>query len=162
MIENGATTIWELWQNKTGPSMNSHNHPMFGSIGTWFYSALAGINYDPERPGYERIRIEPQAARDLRWASGSIETLRGTVASAWSRTEREFRLEAVIPVSSEAEIHLPKLNLANVVVRESGRVVWRENAYQSGAPGLRGARQTPGAVIFQAGSGRYVFELTGE
>jgi len=162
MLERGATTLWELWQERTGPSMNSHNHPMFGSIGTWFYSALAGINVVPEKPGYERIRIEPQPARDLRWASGSLETLRGAVSSSWSRTERSFGLEVVIPVSSEAEIHLPKLNLNNVVVRESGRVVWRENAYQSGAAGLRGARQTAGAVIFQAGSGRYVFELAEE
>jgi alpha-L-rhamnosidase len=26
MAEHGATTMWELWQEKTGPSMNSHNH----------------------------------------------------------------------------------------------------------------------------------------
>ncbi|MBU1187109.1 MAG: family 78 glycoside hydrolase catalytic domain, partial [Acidobacteria bacterium] len=44
MIVSGATTLWELWQNKTGPEMNSHNHPMFGSVGAWFYRALAGIN----------------------------------------------------------------------------------------------------------------------
>jgi hypothetical protein len=34
MIENGATTLWEIWQNKTGPGMNSQNHPMLGSVGT--------------------------------------------------------------------------------------------------------------------------------
>lgn len=162
MIERGATTLWELWQERTGPSMNSHNHPMFGSVGEWFYSALAGINYDAERPGYERIRIQPQVVRDLRWASGSIETLRGTVASSWQRAERSFRLEVAIPVGSEAEIHLPKLNLGGVVVKESGQVVWKESTYQSGAAGLRGARQTRDAIIFQAGSGRYVFELSGE
>ena len=50
--------------------MNSHNHPMFGSVGAWFYSALAGINPDPVAPGFQRIRIEPQVVRDLRWASG--------------------------------------------------------------------------------------------
>jgi len=162
MIERGATTLWELWQERTGPSMNSHNHPMFGSVGAWFYNVLAGINLVPEQPGYERIRIQPPAVRDLHWASGSLETLRGTVLSSWQRTERSFRLEVVVPVGSEAEIHLPTLNLANVVVRESGRVVWKGDAYQAGAAGLRGARQTPGAVIFQAGSGRYRFELEGE
>ena len=64
MVEHGATTLWELWQDKTGPSMNSHNHPMFGSIGAWFYEALAGINFDDQEPGYRRIRIAPQVVRD--------------------------------------------------------------------------------------------------
>jgi alpha-L-rhamnosidase len=161
MIENGATTLWELWQNKTGPSMNSHNHPMFGSVGAWFYNALAGINLDPARPGFERIRFEPQAVRDLRWASGSLETLRGAVSSSWARSDDSFRWEVVIPVGSEAELHIPKLGLSAVVVKESSRVVWEKDAYQPGAPGLSGARQTDRAVIFQAGSGSYVFELTG-
>jgi len=43
MIQNGATTLWELWQKREGPSMNSHNHAMFGSIGGWFMTDLAGI-----------------------------------------------------------------------------------------------------------------------
>jgi alpha-L-rhamnosidase len=161
MIERGATTLWELWQEKTGPSMNSHNHPMFGSVGAWFYSALAGINLDPERPGYERIRIQPQPARDLQWASGSLETLRGSVVSSWRRSPDSFRLEVAIPVGSEAEIHLPQNHLDPVVVKESGRVVWKDNAYQPGAPGVTGARQTADAVVFEVGSGTYVFELTG-
>jgi alpha-L-rhamnosidase len=86
MIANGATTLWELWQNKTGPSMNSHNHPMFGSVGTWFYQALAGINVEPDGVGYRRIRIEPQIARDLAWASGTVETVRGMVSSSWTHS----------------------------------------------------------------------------
>ena len=162
MIERGATTLWELWQERTGPSMNSHNHPMFGSVSAWFYNALAGINLDPARPGFERIRIQPTPARDLRWASGSLETLRGTIVSSWNRAEKSFRLEVTIPVGSEAEIHLPKLGLSGITVRESGQVVFRNDAYQPGAAGLRGARQTASAVIFDAGSGSYVFELTGE
>lgn len=159
MIERGATTLWELWQEKTGPSMNSHNHPMFGSVGAWFYTALAGINLDPERPGYERIRIQPQPARDLQWASGTLETLRGTVASSWRRATDSFHLEVTIPVGSEAEIHLPLSDPDAVVVKESGRIVWKDKAYQPGAPGLTGGRQAAGAVIFQTGSGSYVFDL---
>jgi len=48
-----------------------------------------------------------------------------------------------------------------VVVKDGQRVVWKENAYQPGSPGLSGGRQTPGAIILQAGSGHYVFDLTG-
>ncbi len=79
MIENGATTLWELWQLREGPSMNSHNHPMFGSVGSWLYKALAGISLAPDAIGFEKIRIAPQMVRDLRHAAGSVETYRGTV-----------------------------------------------------------------------------------
>ena len=73
MVEHGATTMWELWQEKTGDAMNSRNHPMFGSIGAWFYEALAGINFDEKQPGYKSIRIQPQVVGDLNWASGNVE-----------------------------------------------------------------------------------------
>ena len=161
MIENGATTLWELWQNKTGPSMNSHNHPMLGSIGAWFYTALAGINADPKSPGYARIRIEPQVVRDLQWASGSIDTLRGTVSSSWSRTPQSFRLEVTIPAGSTAEIHIPKLNLADLTILEGNRPVWQNGAYVAGIPGLAGARDAGGDIVLEALSGSYAFESIG-
>lgn len=161
MIENGATTLWELWQNKTGPSMNSHNHPMFGSIGAWFYKALAGIELDEQAPGFQRFRIVPGAVRDLTWASGETETLRGQVLSRWSRTAEGIRLEAAVPVGSRAEIHLPKFNWQEIEVTESGRTVWKGNQYVPGAEGIAAGRQTPAAIIFEVGSGRYSFELRG-
>ncbi len=33
MLANGATTLWERWELLTGGGMNSHNHPMLGSVG---------------------------------------------------------------------------------------------------------------------------------
>jgi alpha-L-rhamnosidase len=162
MIENGATTLWELWQNKTGPSMNSHNHPMFGSVGAWFYNALAGINPDPQAPGFERVRIQPRVVRDLAWASGSIETLRGTLAASWQRTGSGLRLQVTIPVGSTAQIVIPKLGLNEVVIQESGQVVWKNSAYQPGVAGLSAAVDNKGEVILIAGSGSYDFELSGQ
>ena len=159
MLEQGATTLWELWQNKTGPAMNSHNHPMFGSIGAWFYRALGGIEHDPAQPGYRRIRIAPQAPRDLRWVSASIQTVRGPVVSSWSRGEDSLRLEVTVPVGSEAQIHLPKLNFRNVTVQESGHAVWTGGAYRPGAPGITSATETRGAIVVEAGSGAYRFEV---
>ena len=83
MLAGGATTLWEHWE--FSDNTYSHNHPMFGSVSGWFYSALAGINPEPTAPGFQRIRIEPQVVRDLRWASGSVDTPRGQIASSWSR-----------------------------------------------------------------------------
>jgi alpha-L-rhamnosidase len=159
MAENGATTVWELWQKRSGPSMNSQNHAALASIGAWFYTALAGINPDAVSPGFERIRFEPQVVRDLGWASGSIQTPRGEVSSAWSRTGNAFRLEVTIPVGSTAEVRIPRLGRDEVTIRESGKPVWAKQAFQPGVPGVTGARQAGDAVVVEAGSGRYVFEV---
>ena len=49
MAEQGATTIWELWNGDTAdPAMNSGNHVMLvGDLGIWLYENLAGIKPDP-------------------------------------------------------------------------------------------------------------------
>jgi alpha-L-rhamnosidase len=161
MVERGATTLWELWQERTGPSMNSQNHPMFGSIGAWFYEALAGINFDDAQPGYRRIRIEPRVTRDLNWASGTLNTIRGAVSSAWSRTGDSLRLEVTIPAGSTAEIHVPKLPASPAVVKESGIEIWKDGKLLAGPAGIVSARETTDAIVIEVGSGSYVFERTG-
>ena len=54
MVEQGATTIWELWNGNTAdPAMNSGNHVMqIGDLAVWMYEYLAGIRTDPEQPGF--------------------------------------------------------------------------------------------------------------
>jgi len=164
MIANGATTLWELWHKRTGPSMNSHNHPMMGSVGAWFYQALAGINVEPEGVGYRRIRIEPQIVRDLTWVSATVETVRGTVSSSWTHSPGIITLEVVIPVNSDAKIVVPKEEqMSEVVVYECDRTVWEKGKYVPGAAGVTGASQgKEGSIVFDVGSGRYAFKLTGQ
>ena len=162
MIENGATTLWELWQQKTGPSMNSHNHPMFGSVGSWLYKALAGINLAPDSVGFKKILIQPQMVRDLSYAAGSVLTLRGTVSSEWRRSERKVSLEVRIPVGSEAEVVLPKFNLKNIVIKESSQILWDSKGFHQGIPGVVGVEEKQGAFVVKVGSGKYLFELEGE
>jgi alpha-L-rhamnosidase len=162
MIENGATTLWELWQRREGPSMNSHNHPMFGSVGSWFYKALAGINPTPDGVGFKKIRLEPQMVRDLAYAAGSVETLRGRVLCSWRRSAKSVALEAIVPVGSEAEIVLPKFNIQNVVVKEGEKVLWKDRKFVPGVAGILEALDKDGAIRIKAGSGRYGFELSGE
>jgi alpha-L-rhamnosidase len=162
MIANGATTLWELWQKREGSSMNSHNHPMFGSVGAWLYKALAGINLAPGTTGFERILIQPQIVRDLTHASGSTMTVRGEVACAWSRTERSVRIEVTIPAGSEAEVVIPKLGIRNVKVTEGSQTIWTDDKYIVGAAGVTGAEDKDGAIRIKTGGGRYVFVLEGD
>src|SRR6185369_10171173 len=48
MVDQGATTIWELWNGNTAdPAMNSGNHVMLvGDLAVWMYEYLAGIRTD--------------------------------------------------------------------------------------------------------------------
>jgi alpha-L-rhamnosidase len=161
MIANGATTFWELWQKREGPSMNSHNHPMFGSVGSWLYKALAGINLGAAATGFEEILFEPAMVRDLRHASGSIRTMRGEVSCSWSRADRRVRVEVAVPVGSTAEVVIPKFKLRNVKVTENGKAVWENGRYVSGAPGVGEIVDKDGAIRIKVGSGRYAFRLEG-
>ncbi len=162
MIANGATTLWELWQKREGPSMNSHNHPMFGSVGAWLYKALAGIEMTEDGPGFARLRIEPRLVRDLRHASGSVRTVRGDVAVAWSRGDNGVRLEAAVPVGVAAEVVIPKFNLRNIVVREGGKILWEDGKFVAGVAGVAAAEDKDGTIRIRIGSGRYAFELAGD
>jgi alpha-L-rhamnosidase len=164
MIGHGATTLWELWQNKTGPSMNSQDHAMFGSIGAWFYQALAGIQMAGGSAGYRHLMIAPQMVEDLRSASGSIETLRGTVSSAWSREPGRVSMEVSVPAGSDARIVVPRDDqMTHITVQESGQAIWSDGHYTPGDPGISGAvLNEHGDVVVDAGSGHYSFVLTGE
>jgi alpha-L-rhamnosidase len=173
MIANGATTLWELWQSKAGPSMNSQNHPMFGSIGAWFYQALAGINIGPDGAGYRHILIQPQITRDLTSASATVQTARGPVGSSWTHSPGTITLDVIIPVGSEARIVIPRdIEWTDVVVREGDRVLWEKGRYLEGVPGVKGASvggedvpllaPIPQAITLEVGSGHYSFKVRGK
>ncbi len=163
MIAKGATTLWELWQDKTGPSMNSHDHHMFGSVDAWFYQALAGINADADDPGYGHVRIEPQIVRDLTWASASLDTVRGRVSSAWTHSPGTITLDVEIPVNSTATVVIPKdIEMTEVQIFEGNRLVWGKDHFMSGTPGVENGKRENENYVFDVGSGRYSFKLLGQ
>ena len=61
MISKGATSIWERWDQDTrDPGMNGESQMILaGNLGAWFYGTLAGINYDPQRPGFKHVVLRP-------------------------------------------------------------------------------------------------------
>ena len=159
MLSRGATTIWELWKYQTGPGMNSHNHPMFGSVGAWFYEALAGINADQAGPGYRRVIIKPHVVGDLTHVSAMVRTVRGVVSSSWTKGKESVILNITIPVNSEAQVYVPKAGLSAKTVAECGTVVWQNGSYVPGVAGITSATDEKEYVKFSVGSGSYSFEL---
>lgn len=158
MLSHGATTLWELWQERTGPEMNSHDHHMFASAGTFLYNVLAGINRG-HGPAYGDIRIEPQLVHGLNWVSASTDTIHGQVSSEWSRVGTGYELRVTVPAGTTATVHLPLLKLSDPALLESGKPVYLKGAPQSGVPGIFSVRVFQDTIICAVGSGSYIFRM---
>jgi len=159
MISKGATTIWERWEYMTGSGMNSHDHPMHGSVDVWFYKYLAGIKVDLDNPGWKSIIIKPYILGDLTFVEGSVNTVRGLIFSKWERKEGLITLEVKIPVNSRARVSVPTMGWSKMRIEESGKPVWENNSYVQGVEGIREACEDKGYVTFRVESGSYFFKV---
>ena len=146
MLEN-RTTLSEHWSEK---GMNSHNHVMFGSIDSWFYKILAGIQVDENAPGFSNIIIKPFMPDDLSWVKASVKTANGIIGSAWTKSHNNCRLNIMIPFGSEAEVHIPADNAE--LVKEAS-----SSAKESCNIAFLGMENN--CAIFRVGSGEYSFEF---
>ncbi|NLN17833.1 MAG: family 78 glycoside hydrolase catalytic domain [Firmicutes bacterium] len=142
-LAQGATTLWESWDG-----INSRNHIMFGDIGAWFYKALAGINPDPESPGFKHTIIRPHPVDDLEWVSAEHHTMYGTIVSSWKKQGDDFTLRIRIPVNTTATVWIPSTNPDSVL--ESGRPATE-------AEGVRFLHTEDGYCLYAVGSGEYFF-----
>jgi alpha-L-rhamnosidase len=117
MIKNGATTWWERWNSDKGdPAMNSYNHYAFGSVVEWIYRSLAGINTDPEAPGFKKIIISPvfDKSGKITQAKGEYQSVYGEISSEWVvQTDKTISLKVKIPANTTAKIKAPE----NVSIR---------------------------------------------
>lgn len=107
MLKNGATTLWERWEFLTGDAMNSHNHPMMGSVGSWFYKYLLGIVPMFERPGFEEFCIKPYMPKELTFVKGSLETVKGLIKASWQKEGNMLIMDLTIPENTKAKVYLP-------------------------------------------------------
>lgn len=103
MIQNEATTIWERFELKKNPDMNSHNHPMYGAVDYWFYAYLCGIR--PTAPGWEAAEIKPYYPSQLLSAHASVDTVKGPITVKWVKRYGALHLYVSVPFGVTAEIH---------------------------------------------------------
>ena len=109
MAQQGATTIWELWNGNTAdPKMNSGNHVMLlGDLLPWCYENLGGIRSDKDKVGYKHIVMKPDFdIQDISFVNASYRTPYGKVVSRWKKTLQRVEWEVEIPANTTAEVHL--------------------------------------------------------
>lgn len=111
-VKKGATTIWERWNSilENGDfdesGMNSLNHYAYGSIGSWLYEKVAGIQ--SMEPGYKKICIRPMLTKGMTEVSAEYESVYGTIKSAWSCKGGKICVDILIPANTTAVLCLPE------------------------------------------------------
>ena len=151
MVEQGATTVWELWNGNTAdPAMNSGNHVMqIGDLAVWMYEYLAGIRADPENPGFRHAIIRPYPAGDLTFVRGTHKTMYGALNSSWKRENGQFTLDITVPANTTATVWVPAKDAA--AVTESGKK-------PSEVKGVKFVKSEAGSAVFEVQSGAYSFK----
>lgn len=149
MLANGATTLWERWEYATGGAMNSHNHPMMGSVGTWFYKYVIGIHPDIRHPGFDEFVIRPVIFDELEFAEGELNTIKGLVKSAWRKKGASVYLDITIPHNAAATVYVPAKNAG--IVTESGRKTGKSKE-------ITLLKEENGYAVFRVASGNYHFK----
>ncbi len=154
MVEQGATTIWELWNGDHGdPGMNSGNHVMLlGDLIIWYYENLAGIKADPEIPAFKHIVMKPYVLGDLTSVDASYNSVYGMIKSAWKLENDKFEWNITIPANTTATVYVPTLDNENVM--ESGRKA-------SKSEGVRFIKREGYLAVFEVESGSYTFTSKG-
>ena len=153
-ITKGATTIWERWDGLKpdgsfqDKGMNSFNHYAYGAIGEWLYRVVAGIEIDPQKPGYKHIIIQPHSGGGLTYAKAKHQSLYGSVASGWELKDGQLLVTIEIPANTTATVKLPQARLEKV--QESSQPLAR-------AKGIVRSMQDGRTAVVEVGSGRYEF-----
>ena len=136
--------------------MNSHNHPMMGSIGSWLYRALGGLRVDPAGPGFARFFIEPCFVDELNNVSTELETVKGNVLSKWVRQQEAWDLTVRIPVGSVAQIRLRSQDITAIYC---GGVNLLSNLHPAPVIGIDEVTVEAGMIILTTLSGTYSFQI---
>jgi alpha-L-rhamnosidase len=153
-VRQGATTIWERWDGQKpdgsfqDKGMNSFNHYAYGAVGDWMYRVVAGLNDDPEQPGYKHIIVRPQPGGGFTHSRAVLETPYGQAMSGWAMAGGRLEVTARVPANTRATVYLPGARLE--LVREGSVPV-------ASAAGVARATPVGDTVIVEIGSGDYRF-----
>lgn len=135
----------EYWQVDGIPS---RIHTCYTGISGWFLRGVAGIHPDPEQPGMQHFLIEPKLVGDLEWVKARSASLYGPIVSEWSREGKQASLVIEIPPNTSARVIIPTVDPNTVT----------ESDVQAGAAkGVKLLEERTGEVVYQLGSGRYLF-----
>jgi len=124
-----------------------------GNFEAWCYQTLAGINYDPDRPGFRHIILRPRVLNGLSWVRASHDCVYGPITSDWKIEDGRFHWTVSVPPNTTATAWIPASDAAEL--QESGIEI-------HDAAGVSDVRSADGGVVVTLGSGTYRFTAAHE
>jgi alpha-L-rhamnosidase len=154
MVENGATTFWELWNGNTAaPDMNSQNHVMLlGDLLVWYFEDLAGIRSHPDFPAFKKILMNPVFPKGLDFVDASYYSVHGHIGSSWKIQHDTLYWDLEIPANTTAQVHLPTADEKQA--SEGGLPIKK-------AEGIISCTRESNKLVVELGSGSYFFKVYG-
>ena len=152
MVENGATTIWELWNaNTAAPVMNSQNHVMLlGDLLIWYYENLAGIKSSEKHPGFKEIIMDPDFNNKLTYVKASYQSVYGLIKSNWKKDDDKITWDITIPANTTAVVNFPT-NQKKYIAENGSKISWTSSLKFLGLENNK--------TLYRIGSGEYKFEI---
>lgn len=142
MQENGATTIWEMWEN----DLRGHSllHSSYLYPGAWYIDGVAGIRQNSVMPGYLNfnIRIPKLNETQVSWARAEFDSPSGLIRSSWKRLNGRLTLVVSVPPNSRATVWFPD---------EGGKKVKEDSGLS------RQKDKKEGYILFEIEAGTYKF-----
>jgi len=146
-LKMGATSLTEAWDANRHASQD---HFMLGQVMEWFYRDLAGIDFDPDAPGFGKVILRPQPVEGLAWVDASYDSIHGPVSARWEHRGDRFLLTVTVPANSSATVSVPS---GDGVVMEGG-------SRAESSSGVTFVERRGYRSVFAVGSGSYSFETS--
>ncbi|MBU6410183.1 MAG: alpha-L-rhamnosidase, partial [Verrucomicrobia bacterium] len=139
------------WTREDGfydPRMNSFNHYSLGSVGEWLFRQVAGIELDPDAPGFQRFCLRPFVAKELDFVRARYRSMHGEIMSEWRQAGGGLNWTVRIPANTSARVCVPS---------EPGTAVTEGGAPAEKADGLRVVGRDGQFLVCEAAAGAYNF-----
>lgn len=149
----GMTTLYEMFP-KGGTSNHAWNAP-----NTILSKHIAGIA--PTEPGWSRFHILPHLEH-LTSLKQVVPTVKGDIPVEIERTEKHFRVEWTAPEGTTAVVGIPKAAISRKGIMANDSVVWKDDAFAGGNPGVRWIGEDPSHLKFEVMSGTWTFSAPAE
>ncbi len=94
MVEQGASTFWEMWSQRHGRLTRSHCHGW--SAAPTFFLSNTVLGVEPLKPGFAEVRIAPKLG-DLQFVRGAMPTPHGLIEVSARRKGSQVEVSYKVP-----------------------------------------------------------------
>ncbi|MEO9322192.1 alpha-L-rhamnosidase C-terminal domain-containing protein [Nocardioides sp. C4-1] len=143
------STLWEFFAGPEQDAAGTFNHAWTGGPLTMLSRYGAGIQ--PITPGFAEFAVRPQLG-SLKTVNADVHSANGEIAVAIdARDATSYLLDATVPSGTVAEIHLPTI--------EIGDVVANGDALSTATPGVLGIEVVDGETVVRVAAGAWSFAV---